>query len=97
MQTIQTPQSNTYSRFMPYVAAGIAAGATTYFLYRWLKPTAPFIAPHVEDQLPVAKNLKTIPDVEGNYDIDGVSFDSEGVVVSGDENNANSPNLINPS
>jgi hypothetical protein len=81
--------SNNYSRYLPYAAAGITAGIATYLAFRWLRASAPFIAPEVKQNLPVAKKLKTIPDVEGNYDIDGVSFDSEGVVVSSD--------VINPS
>lgn len=44
------------------------------------------IDPKIKKDLPIAKNLQTIDDKEGNYDIDGVSFDSEGVVVSSDNN-----------
>lgn len=90
-------QTNTnISRYAPYALAGVAAGATAYFLYRWLTPAAPSIAPHIEENLPVAKDLKTIPDVEGNYDIDGVSFDTEGVIVSSDDNKAVRPSLLTP-
>ena len=72
-----------YSRFMPYVAATIGAGAAAYLLYRWFSTTSPYVAAHIEAKLPVAKNLKTVPDTVGNYDIDGVSFDTEGVIISG--------------
>ena len=44
------------------------------------------IDPQIRKDLPIAKNLPTIDDKEGNYDIDGVSFDSEGVVVGSDNN-----------
>lgn len=43
------------------------------------------VSAKVAEKLPLAKDLPTIPDVEGNYDIDGVSYDSEGVVVSSDQ------------
>jgi hypothetical protein len=49
----------------------------------------------VKAQLPIAKNFQTIPDFDANYDMDGVSFDSEGVVVSSDrhfENEATQQN-----
>lgn len=39
----------------------------------------------VADKLPLAKDLPTINDSEGNYDIDGVSYDSVGVVVGSDK------------
>ncbi len=94
--TQPTPEtkSNNYSRYLPYAAAGITASAAFYFLYRWFRTAAPFVASEIERKLPVAKNLKTIPDAAGNYDIDGVSFDSDGVVVGSDKNR-NAP--INPS
>lgn len=84
---------NNDSRYMPYVAAGLAAGATAYLVYRWMTRSSPYMTPHVEENLPVAKNLKTIPDVEGNYDIDGVSFDSEGVIVSSDDTKQAKPSI----
>lgn len=89
-------RNSNYSQYLPMVAAGLIAGVAAYALYRWLKPMAPYIAPEIHENLPVAKNLKTIPDVEGNYDIDGVSFDSEGVIVSSDDNKATKPSLLNP-
>jgi hypothetical protein len=49
------------------------------------------ISRRVAKKLPLAKPLRTIPDVVGNYDIDGVSFDSEGVIVSGDNNKLVAP------
>jgi hypothetical protein len=42
------------------------------------------LSARVANQLPIAKNLKTISDQEGNYDLDGVSFDTEGVIISSD-------------
>ena len=79
-------------------SAGLAVGAGAFLLYRWLKPLTttmltPTIDPQVKENLPIAKNLKTIPDATGNYDIDGVSFDSEGVVVSSDDNKHAKPTL----
>ncbi len=47
---------------------------------------SPRLSRFVSQKLPLTKHLRTIPDDAGNYDIDGVSFDSEGVVVSGDQN-----------
>lgn len=38
----------------------------------------------IASRVPLAKSLSTIPDVQGNYDIDGVSYDSEGVVIGSD-------------
>lgn len=70
-------------------AAGVAALAGTAFLFRHqlmalLGYERIHFAPHIREQLPIAKDLQTIPDTEGNYDMDGVSFDSEGVVVGSD-------------
>lgn len=87
---LQAKNVSQWFRYLPYVAAyvtgGVAVGVAGYFTYRWFRPAGPLVAPHIENNLPLAKNLKTIHDSEGNYDIDGVSFDSEGVIVSGDEN-----------
>ncbi len=71
-------------------AAGVAAVAGLAWFYRnelmnLLGYQRIEFAPHVKAQLPIAKDLKTIPDQEANYDIDGVSFDSEGVVVGSDK------------
>ena len=76
-------------------AAGVAlaAGAAWYFrneLLAFFGIGQDTMAPHVRAQVPVAKNLKTIPDQDANYDIDGVSFDSEGVIV-GSDNQFESP------
>jgi hypothetical protein len=61
------------------------AGAGLYLLYRyWRAETAAALSPAVQAKLPTQS--KTIPDGAGNYDIDGVSFDDEGVIVSGDDN-----------
>jgi hypothetical protein len=75
-------------------AMGVAAlaGAAWYYRNEWMnllglqraQMTPERITPEVKEQLPIAKDLKTIPDQEANYDIDGVSFDSEGVVVGSD-------------
>lgn len=71
-------------------AAGVAAlaGAAWYFrneLMGLLGYRRIHVAPHVQAKLPIAKDLPTIPDQEANYDIDGVSFDSEGVIVGSDK------------
>lgn len=87
--------STQYSRFIPYIVGGLALGAAGYLLYRYLNP-APTLHPQIEANLPIAKDLNTIPDMEGNYDIDGVSFDTEGVIVSSDDNKAARPSLLTP-
>lgn len=68
---------------LSFLTLGIGVCAAAYLLYRRFGPM-PRMTSHVAENLPVAKNLKTIADTEGNYDLDGVSFDTEGVVVSGD-------------
>jgi hypothetical protein len=67
-------------------------GATAIFalMRTFLRPRA-HLSPRVAEKLPLAKPLRTIPDVVGNYDIDGVSFDSEGVIVSGDSDKPVAP------
>lgn len=70
-------------------AAGVGALAGLAYFYRreifaLLGLDRVEVAPHVQEKLPIAKDLKTVPDVEGNYDIDGVSFDSDGVIVGSD-------------
>ena len=60
-------------------AASFAALAGIAWLYRRQKVP---VSEAVKAQLPIAKNLQTIPDKDAHYDLDGVSFDSEGVVVS---------------
>lgn len=42
------------------------------------------MAPHIQAKLPIAKGFKTVSDYDGNYDMDGVSFDTEGVIVGSD-------------
>jgi hypothetical protein len=67
------------------------AGAGLYLLYRyWQSETAATLSPTVQHKLPTQN--ETIADPQGNYDIDGVSFDDEGVIVSGDDNK----HLVNP-
>ena len=61
--------------------AGVAGAG--YLAYRYFT-SGPKMHPSVEDKLPLAKDLDTIPDDVGNYDMDGVSFDIEGVIVSSD-------------
>ena len=94
--TISSDANNSNSKFITYITAGLAIGAAgigAYFLYRWLRPLAPYIASEVEQNLPIAKDLETIPDLRGNYDLDGVSFDTDGVIVSGDNNKMAKPTL----
>ncbi len=70
--------------FLPWAVGSIGAG---YLAYRWFSSYRNADANlSVADKLPIAKDLQTIPDVQGNYDIDGVSYDDEGVIVSGDNN-----------
>ncbi len=59
----------------------LAVGGVCFALYRLLMRDEAILSPGVAEKLPLSKDLRTIPDVEGNYDIDGVSFDSEGVVI----------------
>ena len=71
-------------------AAGVAAIAGLAWFYRnelmgLLGYQRVSMSPGVKAQLPIAKDLPTISDQEANYDIDGVSFDSEGVVVGSDK------------
>lgn len=87
-------QPKSYTRYMPYLAAGIGVGAAAYLAYRWLSTTSsPYMSPHVEENLPIAKSLQTVPDTSGNYDIDGVSFDTEGVIISGDDTKSAKPSI----
>ena len=69
----------------------IAGSYGAYRLFNYLRATlAPQhgldgrLSRRVAKHLPIAKNLKTISDQEGNYDLDGVSFDTEGVIISSD-------------
>jgi hypothetical protein len=62
----------------------IAAGGIGYLIYRYFISAKTKISPDVAEKLPMAKDLQTVADGVGNYDLDGVSFDTEGVIVSGD-------------
>lgn len=67
-----------------WIASGAAcAGIAAYFAYRYFA-NRPKLSHEVEEKLPLAKHLPTITDFEANYDIDGVSYDIEGVIISGD-------------
>ena len=81
--TTQNRSSQTL-RLMGAAAVAALAG-TAYFFRRDLMALAGYqrihVAPHVKKHLPIAKNLPTIPDFDGNYDMDGVSFDTEGVII----------------
>lgn len=59
------------------------AGVGLYFFYSYWKQQT-HLSRQVREKLP--DHHATIEDREGNYDIDGVSFDTEGVVVSSDDN-----------
>lgn len=86
-QQIRQPlaQIRAQKRVLSAVFGLMGVAGTAYFLYRRLATQAQaIITPEVRSKLPVAKDLSTIPDQAGNYDIDGVSFDSEGVVVASD-------------
>lgn len=74
-------------------AISAAAGIGTYLILNGIwgpgqaaRRVGGFVRPDVEEKLPLAKDLPTIADEVGNYDIDGVSYDTEGVVVSSDKN-----------
>lgn len=74
------------------IAAGAAvlgmAGSAAFIFRREIKSFlfgTPIVEPAVEAKLPIAKTLKTVADYEGNYDIDGVSYDVEGTIVSSDD------------
>lgn len=73
--------------WMAAVGVAALAGAAWYYRDEWMNLLGlqrVRMTPEVKERLPIAKDLKTIPDQEANYDIDGVSFDSEGVVVGSD-------------
>jgi hypothetical protein len=73
-------------------AAWLLLGGSLYLLWRFFRTSQASLSPRVKSRLPVAKNLPTILDEQGNYDMDGVSFDTNGVVVSGDGNKSQIPN-----
>ena len=72
-----------------------ALGGLGYLLYRRYTQST-HLAPHIKSNLPLAKKLKTVTDNEANYDIDGVSFDTNGVIISGDDNKPERPDLSKP-
>lgn len=72
-------------RFYSTVFALAGAAGAAWFVYRrWSWGLQPMMTPEVRAKLPLAKDLETVSDVTGNYDIDGVSFDTEGVIVASD-------------
>ncbi len=72
--------------WLAWAFGGVALGAMIAARVRARRRTrlAPRLSERVARRLPIAKPLRTIPDARGNYDIDGVSYDADGVVVSGD-------------
>jgi hypothetical protein len=64
-------------------AATVGVAGLGYLAYRYFN-AQPFLHPTVESKLPIAKDLYTVSDFVGNYDMDGVSFDTEGVIISSD-------------
>jgi hypothetical protein len=71
--------------YVPWLLGAVGAG---YLAYRYFESQRLHLDSEVARRLPVSKDLKTIPDDHGNYDIDGVSFDTEGTIVSGDNTKA---------
>jgi hypothetical protein len=65
-------------------AAASLAGIAIFAIHRFQLLSGPSVSPQVGERLPMSKNLQTIPDHVGNYDIDGVSFDTEGVIIASD-------------
>ncbi len=61
-----------------------ACGGLSLWMYRLIVRPPYDLSPRVKAKLPVPKQLPTIRDTDGHYDIDGVSFDTEGVIVSSD-------------
>jgi hypothetical protein len=72
--------------------AWLLLGGSVYALWRFFKSSKASMSSEVKSRLPIAKALPTIRDEQGNYDIDGVSFDTSGVIVSGDANKPQPPN-----
>lgn len=75
-----------------WVGAGIGLGAVAGLAYYFRQDIMKMlglgdmtVSPEVRAKLPIAQPLKTVSDMEGNYDIDGVSFDNEGVIVGSDD------------
>jgi hypothetical protein len=72
-------------KFRPSTAFGLLfAGCVGYLVYRFFRIAEAELSPEIAAKLPISKNLNTIPDQVGNYDMDGVSFDVEGVIISSD-------------
>ena len=88
MPRTQSRQTNVPSKSL-FAATSVAAVAGAAFYFRreimgLMGYRKVHVAPHIHAQLPIAKDLPTISDFDGNYDMDGVSFDTEGVVVGSD-------------
>ena len=87
-RTSYSSHAVTTSNLVAAASAAAFAGAA-YFFRRELMALVGhrqiYMAPHIRQNLPIAKELLTISDFDGNYDLDGVSFDSEGVVVGSDQ------------
>ena len=65
-----------------------AAGTAAFIFRRELKSLlfgTPIVEPEIEAKLPIAKPLLTVTDFDGNYDLDGVSYDVEGTIISSDD------------
>lgn len=71
--------------YLPWFLGAVGAG---YLAYRLYETQRSHLDSNVARRLPLAKELNTIADHHGNYDIDGVSFDTEGTIVSGDNSKA---------
>ena len=83
----QKKSSTNTNSLMAAASVAVVAGAAYYFrkeLMTLVGYQKIHVAPHVKANLPIAKDLPTIHDSEGNYDMDGVSFDTEGVIVGSD-------------
>lgn len=72
---------NKTSSYLPWILGAVGVG---YLAYRYIESQRTHLDAEVARKLPLSKNLQTIADDQGNYDIDGVSFDTEGTIVSGD-------------
>jgi hypothetical protein len=82
-------EENALSRSL-LIFAGVAGA--TYVAYktgllddigRWVSGR-PYLDSTVAEKLPLVQDSETIRDLEGNYDLDGVSYDDEGVIVGSD-------------
>ena len=69
---------------LKWIAAGAALAGVGFALYRYLREAEAQIPSEIARKLPLAKDLPTVGDSDANYDIDGVSFDDEGTIVSSD-------------